>query len=355
MSAGSTRRYRIPVCRRPMQQSRSCTSTATSTGVVIQHRRARCPAPSSYSTKYGAGWQQRSTPKLSPQPTHLTTTSASPPNAATSRPPLLSPHLYAGGGPGWGDRQPQVLADQTCKCQRESPPASGTRGLLAGLPDASAWSIINSSFASAAGSIQIAASARRRFRVQRSRPPAYSPPSRHYPASAKPATRAARDASRLARLNRVSTGNSMALRKPCGTWKCALIGRDIPCCTKATELLVNVSCKRTHHHTLARGRCPAHDRRCEYWRRSAPSRATRADHDHIGAFGNVRLQRMRQAIDTGVRGVQQAPTSSVHNRRSTPAAARQPGDQHFLPTRGIGGNDGEPRHHTGAASGAEWR
>ncbi len=35
---------------------------------------------------------------------------------------------------------------------------------------------------------------------------------------------------------RVTVGSSMALERPCGTWKCAPIGRDMPC-TSATEAL----------------------------------------------------------------------------------------------------------------------
>ena len=40
--------------------------------------------------------------------------------------------------------------------------------------------------------------------------------------------------------NRVMAGSSIAFDSPCGTWKCAPIGRDIPC-TSATELLENAS------------------------------------------------------------------------------------------------------------------
>ena len=57
--------------------------------------------------------------------------------------------------------------------------------------------------------------------------------------SAKPIVRAAvaYRASAASNPKRVMAGSSMALDRPCGTWKCAPIGRLMPC-TSATLLLV---------------------------------------------------------------------------------------------------------------------
>ena len=60
------------------------------------------------------------------------------------------------------------------------------------------------------------------------------------PGFAKPITRdaSAYRTSAASSPKRVIAGNSIAFESPCGTWKCAPIGRDIPC-TKATDALVN--------------------------------------------------------------------------------------------------------------------
>ena len=51
--------------------------------------------------------------------------------------------------------------------------------------------------------------------------------------------------------NRVIAGSSIAFDNPCGTWKCAPIGRDIPC-TSATELflsLIHISAKKSNRRS----------------------------------------------------------------------------------------------------------